>query len=51
MFSFCACAIQDTGENYNEYLKRVAEAEGLEATDAAALRRMDRCSNPQVKIR
>src|SRR5277367_2812921 len=33
---------RDTGENYNEYLKRLAEAEGLEATDAAALRRMDR---------
>ena len=25
---------RDTGENYNEYLKRLAEAEGLEATDA-----------------
>src|SRR6266536_705951 len=33
---------RDTGENYNEYLKRLAKAEGLEATDAAALRRMDR---------
>ena len=33
---------RETGENYNEYLKRLAEAEGLEATDAAALRRMDR---------
>jgi transposase len=33
---------RDTGENYNEYLKRLAEGEGLEATDAAALRRMDR---------
>ena len=33
---------RDTGENYNEYLKRLAEAEGLDATDAAALRRMDR---------
>ena len=33
---------RDTGENYNEYLKRLAEAEGLEATDAAAVRRMDR---------
>ena len=33
---------RDTGENYNEYLKRLAEAEGLESTDAAALRRMDR---------
>src|SRR5215470_2580571 len=28
---------RDTGENYNEYLKRLAEAEGLDATDAAAL--------------
>src|ERR1700675_3112875 len=33
---------RDTGENYNEYLKRLAEAEGLDVTDAAALRRMDR---------
>src|SRR4029077_13596644 len=33
---------RDTGENYNEYLTRLAETEGLEATDAAALRRMDR---------
>jgi transposase len=33
---------RDTGENYNGYLKRLAEAEGIEATDAAALRRMDR---------
>ena len=33
---------RDTGENYNEYLKRLAEAEGVDAKDAAALRRMDR---------
>jgi transposase len=33
---------RDSGENYNEYLKRVATAEGVETTDAAALRRMDR---------
>jgi transposase len=33
---------RDTGENYNAYLKRVAEAEGADATDTAALRRMDR---------
>jgi transposase len=33
---------RDTGENYNAYLKRLAEAEGVESTDAAALRRMDR---------
>ena len=33
---------RDTGENYMGYLKRVAEAEGVEAPDAAALRRMDR---------
>jgi transposase len=33
---------RDTGENYNAYLKRVAEAEGASATDTAALRRMDR---------
>ena len=33
---------RDTGENYNGYLKRLAEAEGVDAKDAAALRRMDR---------
>jgi transposase len=33
---------RDSGENYNEYLKRLAEAEGVDARDAAALRRMDR---------
>jgi transposase len=33
---------RDTGESYTEYLRRLAEAEGLEQTDAAALRRMDR---------
>jgi transposase len=33
---------RDTGESYNEYLKRVATAEGVEAADAASLRRMDR---------
>jgi transposase len=33
---------RDTEESYTEYLKRLAEASGLEATDEAALRRMDR---------
>src|SRR6478609_7702473 len=33
---------RDTGESYEEYLKRLAEAEGVNAKDAAALRRMDR---------
>jgi transposase len=33
---------RDSGESYNEYLRRVAAAEGVETTDAAALRRMDR---------
>ena len=33
---------RDTGESYTEYLKRLAEAEGVDAEDAAALRRMDR---------
>ena len=33
---------RDTGESYMAYLKRLAEAEGIEAKDAAALRRMDR---------
>ena len=33
---------RDTGESYTAYLKRLAEAEGLENADAEALRRMDR---------
>lgn len=33
---------RDTEESYIEYLKRLAEAAGLGATDEAALRRMDR---------
>ena len=33
---------RDTGESYDEYLKRLAEAEGVNPKDAAALRRMDR---------
>jgi transposase len=33
---------RDTGESYGAYLKRLAEAEGIEAKDAAALLRMDR---------
>jgi transposase len=33
---------RDTGESYTGYLQRLAEAEGVEAPDAAALRRMDR---------
>ena len=33
---------RDTGESYSEYLKRLAEAEGLNGKDAATLRRMDR---------
>lgn len=33
---------RDTGESYTGYLKRLAEAEGVNGTDAAALRRMDR---------
>jgi len=33
---------RDTGESYMAYLKRLAEAEGMEARDAAALLRMDR---------
>src|SRR4051794_1845409 len=33
---------RDTGESYNEYLQRLAEAEGVGAKDTAALRRMDR---------
>jgi transposase len=33
---------RDTGETYKEYLKRLAEAEGMEVSDAAGLRRMDR---------
>jgi transposase len=33
---------RDTGESYSGYLQRLAEAEGIDAQDAAALRRMDR---------
>src|SRR5277367_5173098 len=33
---------RDTGESYMTYLKRLAEAEGIEARDAAVLLRMDR---------
>ena len=33
---------RDTGESYMEYLKRLAQTEGIDAHDAAALRRMDR---------
>jgi transposase len=33
---------RETGENYLEFLKRVAEADGEAVPDAAALRRMDR---------
>jgi transposase len=33
---------RDTGESYSAYLKRLAEADGIEAKDAAALLRMDR---------
>jgi transposase len=33
---------RDTGESYMAYLKRLAEAEGIEAQDVAALLRMDR---------
>jgi len=33
---------RDTGESYDEYLQRLAAAEGIEGADAAALRRMDR---------
>src|SRR5438105_8620409 len=33
---------RDTGESYDDYLKRLAEAEGMNAKDAAAVRRMDR---------
>ena len=33
---------RDTGESYMAYLKRLADAEGIQAQDAAALLRMDR---------
>ena len=33
---------RDTGESYMAYLKRLAEADGIDAQDAAALLRMDR---------
>lgn len=33
---------RDTGESYTDYLKRLAQAEGVDSEDPAALRRMDR---------
>jgi transposase len=33
---------RDSGESYTDYLKRLAQAEGVDAEDPAALRRMDR---------
>ena len=33
---------RDTGESYTAYLKRLAEAEGVDANDPSAVRRMDR---------
>jgi transposase len=33
---------RDTGESYTAYLKRLAEADGMETKDAAALLRIDR---------
>jgi transposase len=33
---------RDSGESYMAYLQRLAEAEGIDAQDAAALFRMDR---------
>ena len=33
---------RNTGESYMAYLQRLAEAEGIDAQDAAALLRMDR---------
>jgi transposase len=48
---------RDTQQGYSEYLQRLAQAEGAKASDAAAVRRMDRkppkrmrneeCVNPQ----
>ena len=39
---------RDTGESYNEYLARLAEAEGLNGKDAATLRRMDRSARRRL---
>lgn len=33
---------RDTGESYSKYLQRLAEAEGIDPNDAAAVQRMDR---------
>jgi transposase len=33
---------RDTGESYSKYLQRLAEAEGIDPKDAAAVQRMDR---------
>jgi transposase len=39
---------RNTGESYMAYLKRLAEAEGIDAQDAAALLRMDRKRNKKT---
>ncbi len=39
---------RDTGESYTAYLKRLAEAEGLENADAEGLRRMDRKRSKRI---
>jgi transposase len=39
---------RDTGESYMAYLKRLAEAEGIDAPDAAGLLRMDRKRNKKT---
>jgi transposase len=39
---------RDTGESYTAYLQRLAVAEGVDATDAAALRGMDRKRNKKM---
>jgi transposase len=39
---------RDTGESYAEYIKKLAEAEGVNGKDAAAVRRMDRKRRKRV---
>ncbi|GEM_PF-2506870 len=40
---------RDTQESYGAYLEQLAEAEGLEAKDAAAVRRMDRKRSKKMR--
>lgn len=42
---------RDSRESYSEYLKRLAQAEGIEAENTAALQRMDRSRPRRCRMR